>query len=87
MVNPNFCLHIIPYTELIAGIQPFVHALFYLAVLPEDIRPLRAEAEEVTEREGWTKRPWIRCTRSTVSSRTRSERLRWEIVSAAPSCV
>ena len=46
MVKSNVYLHIIPYTELIAGIQPFVHALFYLAALPEYIRPLRAEVEE-----------------------------------------
>ena len=55
--------------------------------LPEYIGPLRAKVEEVTEREGWTKRPWIRCKRSIVSSGSRSERLRWEIVSAASSCV
>ena len=55
MVNPNLYLHIIPYTELIEGIQSFVHALFYLAALPEYIGPLRAEVEEVIEREGWTK--------------------------------
>ena len=32
-----------------------MHALFYLAALPEDIGPLRAEVEEVIEREAWTK--------------------------------
>ena len=47
-------LHI-PYTELIGRTQPFVHALFYLAALPEYIGPLRAEVEEVIEREAWTK--------------------------------
>ena len=35
--------------------QSFVHALFYLAALPEYIAPLRAEVEEVIEREGWSK--------------------------------
>ena len=54
MVNPNLYLHIIPYTELIGGIQPFAHALFYLADLPEYIGPPRAEVEEVIEPEGWT---------------------------------
>ena len=33
------------------------------------------------------KRLWIRCTRSTVSSSSRSETLRWDIVGAAASCV
>ena len=33
------------------------------------------------------KRPWIKCIRSTVSSRSRSESLSWEKVSVAPSCV
>ena len=33
------------------------------------------------------KRLWIGCTRSTVSSSSRSERLHCEIVSAAPSCI
>ena len=35
--------------------QSFVHVLFYLAALPEYIAPLRAEIEEVIEREGWSK--------------------------------
>ena len=35
--------------------QSFVHALFHLAALPEYIAPLRAEVEEVIEREGWSK--------------------------------
>ena len=35
--------------------QSFVHALVYLAALPEYIAPLRAEVEEVIEREGWSK--------------------------------
>ena len=32
-----------------------MHALFYLAALPEYIGPLREEVEEVIERKGWTK--------------------------------
>ena len=31
------------------------HALFDLAARPEYIEPLRAEAQEVTELEGWSK--------------------------------
>ncbi|EDR01384.1 uncharacterized protein LACBIDRAFT_310984 [Laccaria bicolor S238N-H82] len=42
-------------TRLRWEFQPFVHALFYLAALPEYIGPLRAEVEEVIEREGWSK--------------------------------
>ena len=52
-VNPNLYLHIIPYTKLIGELQSFVHALFYLATVPEYIGPLREEVEEVIERKGW----------------------------------
>jgi hypothetical protein len=45
-----------PLQSLTAWVtQSFVHALFYLAVLPEYIAPLRAEVDEVIEREGWSK--------------------------------
>ena len=55
MVNPNLCLHIIPYTELIGG-TPVICACPPLFGRPtEHIGPLCAEFEEVIEREGWTK--------------------------------
>ena len=38
-----------------AEFQTFVHALFYLAALPEYIGPLRAGVEEVIERKGRSK--------------------------------
>ena len=44
-----------PLQSLRGVTQSFVHALFYLAALPEYIAPLRAEVEEVIEREGWSK--------------------------------
>ena len=70
-----------------AEFQSFVHALFYFAALPACIEPLRAEVEEVIECEGRTKEALDQMYKVTVSSRSRSKRIRWEIVSAAPSCV
>ena len=32
-----------------------MHALYYLATLPEYMQPLREEVEEVVKSEGWTK--------------------------------
>ena len=32
-----------------------MHALYYLASLPEYVQPLREEVEEVVKSEGWTK--------------------------------
>ena len=56
--------------------------------LPENTLGLFAQKLKRSSNAGARpKRLWIRCTRSTVSSRSCSERLRCEIVSAAPSCV
>ena len=88
MVNPNLYLHIIPYTELIGGI-PAIRACPLLLGRPTRIHwePFAQNLKRSSNARAEPKRPWIRCTRSTVLSRSRSERLCWELVSAAPSCV
>ena len=55
IVSPNLYLHIIPCTELIGGI-PVIRACPLLFGRLTRIRwALRAEVEQVIEREGWTK--------------------------------
>ena len=85
MVNPNLYLHIIPFDWGNSS-----HSCMPSSIWPPYPNTLSLFAQKLkrssTMRAG-PKRLWIRCTRWTVSSRSRSERLRWEIVSAAPSCV
>ena len=67
--------------------QPFVHAFFYLAALPEYIGPLRAEVEEVIEREDWTKEALDEMYKVDSFIKESQRKTPLGIVSAPPSCV